>query len=329
MTLESAVPRVVCPVCPRHCALAPGDTGSCHARRNDNGRIVATSRNKVCALALDPIEKKPLYHFYPGTDILSLGMAGCNLHCLNCQNASISQCGPDALPSRSLTPGGLAALLRQTGVNAVAYTYTEPLVAPEYVLDCARAVCAAGGRNVLVTAAWVEPETLAPLLPCIDAANVDIKSMRDAFYRTNCGASLRPVLDALRQMRAANLHLELANLLIPGRNDSPEERRDLIRFVREELGPETPLHFSRFFPRHRLESLPPTPESTLTAAKEQALAEGLRHVYIGNTVHAETTRCASCGAPLIRRKGFAVVFNRLEPGGRCPDCHTPLHGRFA
>ena len=320
--------RVVCPVCPRHCQLAPGETGACHARRNEHGRIVATSRGKVCALALDPIEKKPLFHFYPGTAIVSLGMAGCNLHCLNCQNASISQCAPDALPSRALTPDSLVTLLHETGVSLVAYTYTEPLVAPEYVLDCARAVRAAGGRNVLVTAAWVEPTTLAPLLPFIDAANVDIKSMRDAFYRTNCKASLAPVLDALRQMHAAGLHLEITNLLIPGRNDSPEERNDLICFVRDELGAETPLHFSRFFPRHRLTTLPPTPETTLTAAKEQALAGGLRHVYLGNTAHGELTRCAACDAPLILREGFTVVFNRLVQGGRCPDCNALLYGRF-
>ena len=328
MTSPNAV-RTVCPICPRHCALAPGDVGSCHARCNEDGRIVAVNTNRICALALDPIEKKPLFHFYPGTDILSLGVAGCNLHCLNCQNAAISQCLSDALPSRELTPDSLAVLLRKTGVNLVAYTYTEPLIAPEYVLDCARAVCAAGGHNVLVTAAWVEPETLAPLLPFIDAANVDIKSMRDAFYRANCGASLAPVLDALRQMRAAGLHLEVTNLLIPGRNDSPEERYDLIRFVRDELGAETPLHFSRFLPHHRLRDLPPTPEATLLAAKEQALAEGLRHVYLGNTAHAETTRCASCGTPLIRRKGFSVTLNRLARGGCCPDCNTPLYGRFA
>ena len=321
--------RSACPVCPRHCTLAPGETGSCHARRNDNGLIVAASRNRVCALALDPIEKKPLFHFYPGTEILSLGMAGCNLHCLNCQNASISQCAPDALPSRRLTPDGLVDLLHETGAPCVAYTYTEPLVAPEYVLDCARAVRAAGGRNVLVTAAWVEPDTLTPLLPFIDAANVDIKSMRDTFYRTNCGATLAPVLDAIRQMRAANLHLEITNLLIPGRNDSPEELQDLIRFVRDELGTETPLHFSRFFPRHRLATLPPTPEATLDAARQQALAGGLHHVYLGNTTRAEVTRCAAWGAPLIRRDGFAVVFNRLAQGGRCPDCNTPLYGRFA
>ena len=258
-----------------------------------------------------------------------MGMAGCNLHCLNCQNASISQCAPDALPSRALTPDSLVTLLHETGVSLVAYTYTEPLVAPEYVLDCARAVRAAGGRNVLVTAAWVEPTTLAPLLPFIDAANVDIKSMRDAFYRTNCKASLAPVLDALRQMHAAGLHLEITNLLIPGCNDSPEERNDLICFVRDELGAETPLHFSRFFPRHRLTTLPPTPETTLTAAKEQALAGGLRHVYLGNTAHGELTRCAACGAPLILREGFTVVFNRLVQGGRCPDCNAPLYGRFA
>lgn len=327
--MTSPQDRTVCPVCPRHCALAPGDTGSCHARRNDNGRIVATSMDKVCALAIDPIEKKPLFHFYPGTDILSLGMAGCNLHCLNCQNASISQCAPDALPSRRLKPGELVALLREAGVNSVAYTYTEPLVAPEYVLDCARAVHEAGGHNVLVTAAWIEPETLVPLLPFIDAANVDIKSMRDAFYRTNCKATLAPVLAAIRQMRAAGLHLEITNLLIPERNDSPEEVRDLIRFIRDELGAETPLHFSRFFPRYRLGDLPPTPEATLAAAKQQALSEGLCHVYLGNTAHAETTRCTACGAPLIRREGFAVAFNHLAQGGRCPDCNTPLYGRFA
>jgi len=319
---------LVCPVCPHACRLGPGEQGLCRARANRGGNIVPLAQNLPCAIQIDPVEKKPLFHFFPGSPILSLGMAGCNLRCRNCQNASISQRSPEEVPGTPLTPEDVAALMEKHGLSLVAYTYTEPLVAFEYVLDCARKVREAGGRNVLVTAAYARKETLRSLLPFIDAANVDLKAMSDAFYQSNCGASLSFVLDALRLFAAAGVCLEITNLIIPGLNDKEEELRLLARFVRDELGEEVPLHFSRFFPSHKLRSLPPTPETTLIHARDIAFEEGLRHVYLGNTAQPETTSCAACGQPLLTRRGYLVTDNKLAPGGRCPACGAFLYGRF-
>ncbi|MBQ3892955.1 MAG: AmmeMemoRadiSam system radical SAM enzyme [Mailhella sp.] len=318
---------VVCTLCPHHCALKEGQLGFCRARTNAGGRITPLAYGHPCSVALDPMEKKPLFHFHPGEAILSLGTGGCNLHCRNCQNASISQVSPLDLPMRTLPPEKLPSLMRANGTRHAAYTYNEPLVAYEYVLDCARAVKGSGGSNVLVSAAYIEKGPLAALLPFIDAANIDLKAYSDSFYRANCGASLAPVLEALRLMRRFPVSLEVTNLLIPTLNDSPEGIAALSRFVRDELGAETPLHFSRFFPRHKLSHLPETPEKAVTMAVEIARAEGLKHVYRGNSSMENDTCCASCGEHLIVRSRYAIVQNKLQ-NGRCPSCGAPLYGRF-
>ena len=317
-----------CWLCPHACRLQAGEIGFCHARQNVAGKIVPLARNRPCTIAVDPIEKKPLYHFYPGSDALSLGMAGCNLHCRNCQNAGISQTGPLQIPFYDLTPEALVALLLQRGIRTVAYTYTEPLVAFEYVLECAARVREAGGLNVLVSAAYVRPEPLLQLLPFLDAANIDLKSMSDTFYRSNCAASLSPVLDAVRLFRTFPICLEITNLVIPGLNDSRQDLCELSRFVHDELGAETPVHFSRFFPQHLLAGLPPTPLETLHAAEDIARAQGLQHVYLGNLAHEAITCCTGCGYPLLIRKGYQVVLNRVTAAGTCPVCQTPLYGSF-
>ena len=317
----------VCTLCPHHCALKEGQAGFCRARVNRGGRITPLAYGRPCSVALDPMEKKPLYHFHPGETILSIGTGGCNLHCRNCQNASISQASPLDLPMHALPPEKLPALLRANGTRHAAYTYNEPLVAYEYVLDCAHAVKESGGTNVLVSAAYIEKEPLAALLPFIDAANIDLKAYSEAFYRANCGAGLAPVLEALRLMRHFPVSLEVTNLLIPALNDSPEGIAALVRFVRDELGEETPLHFSRFFPRHKLSHLPETAEETVSMAVEIAHAEGLKHAYRGNSVFENDTCCASCGEHLIVRSRYAIVRNILQ-NGRCPACGAPLYGRF-
>lgn len=319
---------LVCPVCPRSCHLAPGETGLCHARRNTGEAIVPLAQNRPCSIAMDPMEKKPLFHFFPGSEVLSLGMAGCNLFCRNCQNAEISQHGPLEIPSQQLSPDDLVELMHREKVHSVAYTYTEPLVALEYVRDCARKVREAGGSNVLVSAAYVRKEALLTLLPFIDAANIDIKAYSDDFYHKNCGASLQPVLDAVRLFRDFPICLEITNLVIPSLNDSTEGFHALSRFVHDELGADVPLHFSRFFPRHRLLELPPTPEETLLAAKSIAQEEGLHHVYLGNTAFEEQTCCAVCHTSLITRTGYRITRYSVEPDGTCPVCHSPLYGRF-
>ena len=324
---EQAGQKAVCGICPRACRLAEGESGFCRARKAVGGRVVPLGYGRPCAVALDPMEKKPLYHFLPGRPVLSLGMAGCNLRCRNCQNASISQASPDDVPFEPLAPEEVVALARREGAPAVAYTYTEPLVAFEYVLDCAKAARAAGLANVLVSAGYVNPGPLAELVPFLDAANIDLKTMRDAGYRDNCAATLAPVLDTLRALARSAVHLEVTNLVIPGFNDAEEDFAAWCGFVAGELGEETPVHFSRFFPCHRLRDRPPTPPAALEKAKETALARGLKHVYLGNTGSEETTFCPACGAALLVRRAYQILVNRVR-GGCCPDCGRKIHGRF-
>jgi pyruvate formate lyase activating enzyme len=250
------------------------------------------------------MEKKPLFHFYPGEPILSIGTAGCNLHCQNCQNAEISQGNPEDVPSYELRPADVPALAKRHGCRHVAYTYTEPLVSYEYTRDCCRAVRDAGYRNVLVTAGYINEEPLRALLPFVDAANVDIKSMSDAFYRRVCAATLEPVLRTVSVMREMGVHVEVTNLVIPTLNDRDEDFDGLCEWVRRHAGAETPLHVSRFYPQFRMSHLPPTPAETLLRARERALGAGLKHVYVGNleVPDGETTFCAGCGCRLVVRQ---------------------------
>ena len=318
---------VSCGICPHGCRLAEGRTGVCRARRNVGGRIVPLAYGRPCSVAVDPMEKKPLFHFLPGRQVLSLGMAGCNLRCRNCQNAAISQVGPESVPACSLSPAELVALMRRKGLNAVAYTYTEPLVAFEYVRDCAKAVHEAGGANVLVSAGYVNPAPLAELLPFLDAANIDLKTMSEKGYLANCGAKRDPVLATLRTLAKSKVVLEVTNLVIPGFNDSEADLRAWCAFVAGELGRDIPVHFSRFFPAHRMRNLPPTPTATLHRAREIANRAGLRYVYCGNVDEDEITCCPACGACLVSRRGSSVNVG-LGKDGRCPRCGCALYGRF-
>ncbi len=318
--------QVTCAVCPHRCRLSPGQRGLCRVRANEGGRVALTTYGEVCALHLDPVEKKPFYHLMPGEAVLSIGMPGCNLRCEGCQNAVISQVGSCADAAR-LRPERVPVFALEQDARWVAYTYTEPLVSYEYLVDCCTAVQHAGLRNALVTAAYVNPEPLEKLLPLISAANVDVKSFSDAFYRQHCGGSLDPVLDALKMMRGAGIHLEITQLVIPGMNDDEAQFRGLADWVNRELGSEIPLHFSRFFPAHRLLYARSTPLETLERAVEIARECGLIHVYTGNALFdvPKVTVCAQCRAPLVVREGFRLVENRLKDGC-CPDCRAPLYG---
>lgn len=318
---------VRCGLCPKFCLIGPGESGECRIRINDQGQLRAVTYGRPCSVHVDPIEKKPLFHFLPGTPILSLATAGCNLHCQNCQNWEISQCNPEDLPAYDLPPEQVALLAKRRACPSVAYTYTEPLVCFEYVRDCARACCAAGLRNVLVTAAYINPGPLKELAPLIQAANVDIKALSDTFYRDVCGATLKPVLAAIETLQAGGVFLEITNLVIPTLNDADDMIRDLARWVAGHTGAETPLHFSRFFPQYRMTHLPPTPVGTLEKARDIARAEGLKHVYIGNaeTKGGDDTICAGCATVLVRRQRFAVGENRIR-AGKCPDCGRRVHG---
>ena len=274
--------RVECGVCPHHCIIAEGKTGLCGSRRNRQGELVSEVYGRPCALAIDPIEKKPLYHFHPGTTCLSLACTGCNFRCLNCQNHDISQARPEQVPSYELQPEALIDLCKKHRCPGIAYTYTEPLTYIEYVTDAARLAHEAGLWNILVTAGYVCQEPLADLLPYLDAANIDLKSFSDDIYQQVSGGHLEPVLQTILAMRDAGVWIELTNLVIPGVNDDMEMIGRMCQWLKDNGLEEAPLHFSRFFPRYKMSDLEPTPVETLRQAKRIAQEAGIRHVYLGN-----------------------------------------------
>ena len=273
---------VECQLCPHRCRIADGKTGRCRSRRNHHGILASEVYGKPCALAIDPIEKKPLYHFHPGTTCLSLACTGCNFRCLNCQNHDISQASPTDVDHYELMPEEVVALCVKHRCPGIAYTYTEPLTYIEYIIDTARLAHEKGLWNILVTAGYVNPEPLADLLPYLDAANIDLKSFSDEIYREVSGGRLQPVLDTILAMKEAGVWIELTNLVIPGINDDMEMIRRMCRWLCENGLATAPLHFSRFFPRYKMQDIAPTPVQTLRMAQQVALEEGIQHVYLGN-----------------------------------------------
>ena len=273
---------VECLLCPHHCRIANGRTGRCRSRRNHDGVLVSEVYGKPCALAIDPIEKKPLYHFHPGTTCLSLACTGCNFRCLNCQNHDISQVAPDDVDHYELSPEQVVALCLKHHCPGIAYTYTEPLTYIEYIIDTARLAHEKGLWNILVTAGYVCQEPLADLLPYLDAANIDLKSFSDDICQRVSGGHLQPVLDTILTMRDAGVWIEITNLVIPGVSDDMDMIRQMCRWLVDNGLADNPLHFSRFFPRFKMQDLLPTPIQTLKQAKQIAEEEGLRYVYLGN-----------------------------------------------
>ena len=274
--------RVECTLCPHHCRIAEGKTGVCRSRRNQGGVLVSEVYGKPCALAIDPIEKKPLYHFHPGTTCLSLACTGCNFRCLNCQNHDISQVAPADVHHYEISPEDVVALCQKHRCPGIAYTYTEPLTYLEYILDCARLAHEAGLWNILVTAGYVCQEPLSDLLPYLDAANIDLKSFSDDIYNKVSGGHLQPVLDTILAMKQAGVWVEITNLVIPNVNDDMDMIRQMCRWLADNDLAEAPLHFSRFFPRFKMQNTLSTPIATLKAAKCVAEEEGIKHVYLGN-----------------------------------------------
>ncbi len=324
-SMERMNKKTKCMLCPKGCELEDGQTGDCRVRKNIGGTIECTTYGHPCSLSLDPVEKKPLYHFLPGSTILSIGMDGCNLHCKQCQNWQISQC--NTYSTMDIQPNELPDLVAKKGCSSIAYTYTEPLVSYEYVLDCCTKTFEAGFRNVLVTAAFINPDPLRKICNYVDAANVDLKSFSDAFYRDICDGRLKPVLNALKVMKECGVMIEITNLLIPTLNDTEDETKALCDWVVENLGVDTPLHFSRFYPQNLLTHLPPTPSETIVHARDISKKSGLRYIYVGNMEHkeGECTWCPNCGKAVISRKGYRVEENCLVEGA-CPDCKTLISG---
>lgn len=273
---------VRCTLCPHRCLIAKGRRGRCGSRRNDNGTLVSDVYGRPCAVADDPIEKKPIVGFHPGTRCLSIACTGCNLRCLNCQNSDISQARPGDVATADLQPDDVVGLALRHHLPGIAYTYTEPLTWMEYTVDTAREAHRHGLWNILVSAGYVSQEALSDLLPYLDAANIDIKSMSEDVYMHLNGCHLQPVLDTVLALHRAGVWVELTNLIIPTVNDTPELLRALCRWIVQNGLAGQPLHFSRFFPRYRLSHLPPTPLSTLRLAKRIAHEEGIAHVCLGN-----------------------------------------------
>ena len=274
--------KIECRLCPHHCHIADSKTGICRSRRNLGGVLVSEVYGKPCALAIDPIEKKPLYHFHPGTTCLSIACTGCNLSCQHCQNHDISQVSPADVNYYELTPEDIITLCKKHHCPGIAYTYTEPLTYIEYITDCARLAHKAGLWNILVTAGYVCQEPLKDLLPYLDAANIDLKSFSDDIYRRVSGCHLQPVLDTILAMKQAGVWVELTNLVIPGINDDMDMIRRMCHWLVSNGLADAPLHFSRFFPRYHMQDIPPTPLQTLRAAKHVAEEEGITYVYLGN-----------------------------------------------
>jgi len=317
-----------CQLCPKECRIPPGESGNCNIRVNLDGELLAVTYGFPSALHVDPIEKKPLAHFLPGSEAFSVATVGCNFHCRNCQNWELSQTPPEDAESSYLPPAELVAWAVREGCESIAYTYSEPLVFYEYTYDCCVLAHEAGVRNVLVTAGFVNREPAKRLFEVTDGANIDLKSMDPAFYRDVCDGELKPVLDNIVLAKQTGVWVEVTNLVIPTLNDSPEQLRELARWIARSPGPDTPLHLSRFSPRYRMRNLPPTSAATLKLGREIALEEGLRHVFVGNVRggDAEHTYCPVDGTPLIRRVGYKILENRIGPEGRCPECGTEIAG---
>jgi pyruvate formate lyase activating enzyme len=324
--------RIQCDLCPRDCQLhEEGQRGACFVRQMRGGLMRLTTYGRSSGFCVDPIEKKPLNHFYPGSSVLSFGTAGCNLTCRFCQNWDIAKAKSADRLMDSASPAAIAAAARRVGADAVAYTYNDPVIFAEYAIDTALACRAAGVRNVAVTAAYIHRQPGREFFAAMDAANVDLKAFTRHFYEKLCGAKLTPILDMLALIRHETAcWLEITTLLIPGHNDSPGEIAELAAWIERQLGPETPLHFTAFHPDWRMTDLPPTPPATLREARRIALDNGLKHVYTGNVRDREggTTWCPQCRAALIIRDGYAIPRYDLNADGRCPHCQTPLAGRF-
>jgi pyruvate formate lyase activating enzyme len=320
---------VRCQLCAHHCLVRPGRAGICGVRENREGRLWTVAYGAVAAEALEPIEKKPLYHVLPGTLAYSIATPGCDFHCRFCQNWELAQAPREGLPlpARRTEPEELVARALSMGAASIAYTYTEPTVFLEYALATAALARQAGLRNVFVTNGYETPEAIARMAPLIDAANVDLKGFSDRFYRTVCGARLEPVLAALVEMRRQGIWVEVTTLLTPRQDGEPDELERLAAWLVAELGPETPWHVSRFYPAYRMADRPPTPISEVWRAVEIGHAAGLRFVYPGNVPGLEEsdTRCAGCGRLLIRRRGYRVLVRDLE-AGTCPACGRDLPG---
>ncbi len=320
---------VRCNLCNHRCKIRDGKSGICGVRENRGGKLMSLVYGKVIAEHIDPIEKKPLFHFLPGSKAFSIGTVGCNFRCKFCQNFDISQYPREhggEIIGRDRTPAQIVASARESGCETIAYTYTEPTIFYEFALDTAVLAREEGIKNVFVSNGYMSPEAARHIAPYIDAGNIDIKAFTDTFYKTMCGARLEPVLETIRLLKALGVWVETTTLIIPGLNDGDEELRNIARFIKG-VGAEIPWHVTQFYPTYELLDKPRTPVSTLRRARDIGKEEGLHYVYEGNVPGegGENTYCHSCGALLIERYGLELIRNRLQDG-TCPECGSGIKG---
>ena len=323
--------RVQCDLCPRFCKLHTGQRGLCFVRENLDDEIVLTTYGRSSGYCIDPIEKKPLNHFLPGTPVLSFGTAGCNLACKFCQNWDISKSREIHTLTDAASPELIARAAQQLDCRSVAYTYNDPVIFHEYAIDVAQACHEKGIKSVSVTAGYVCPEPRAEFYRYMDAANVDLKAFTEDFYHKITGSHLAPVLETLEYIKhETDVWLELTTLLIPGKNDSEKELNEMTAWVVEKLGPDVPMHFSAFHPDWKMQDVPPTPKETLIRAREIAINNGVRYAYTGNVHNAagDSTWCHQCGELLIGRDWYVLSDWNLTADGKCAACGTPCAGVF-
>jgi pyruvate formate lyase activating enzyme len=327
MYQEETARGIMCRICPNECVLKEGELSKCNNRKVHNSKLYTLAFGNPCTVNVDPIEKKPLYHFFPGSRAYSIATAGCNLVCLNCQNWSISQTSPDKTRNFTLPPEDVIRECLATGCRSIAYTYSEPTTFYEYVFETATLARKAGIKNVIKSNGYINPEPLKKLCSVIDAANIDLKAFTESTYLKLTGGKLQPVLDSLKVYKDMGIWLEITNLVVPTWSDNPEEIRNMCKWLSANGFKNTPIHFSRFYPIHKLEQLPPTPVDILNKAASTAAEEGLVYAYTGNVPGQElsNTKCPACKAVLVKRQGFRVESNTIS-GGKCNKCGQPIDG---
>ncbi len=318
--------KVRCQLCPHYCSIRRGKTGLCGVRKNQGGRLLSLIYGRTSSAHPDPIEKKPLYHFLPGTRAMSFGTVGCNFKCSFCQNSSISQADAKSRHLMDITPEETVALAKRSGCDSIAWTYNEPTIWYEFTYDSARLAHAEGIKNVYVTNGFINPEPLRKISPYLDAMNIDVKSFRDSFYRKISGGKLEAVLDTCKLALELNIHIELTYLVIPGMNDDPKEIDKYLKWVLRELGPDVPLHFSAFHPDYKMTDRDRTPTATLKRIYDRAGEIGIHYVFLGNVMAEKGahTYCPKCGKWVIKRSYMGLRKNRLVEG-KCPKCKAEIN----
>ena len=319
--------KVACDICPNHCVLSPGDRSVCRSKVNLGGRLYSITYGNPCSANVDPMEKKPLFHFRPRSRVFSIATTGCNLRCLNCQNWEISQSRPEEVRYAELFPADAVKAARASGSGSIAYTYSEPIAFYEYMFDTAELARRAGLANVFISNGYINTKPLLKLCTVLDAANINLKSFSDEVYKKLNGARLDPVLSTLRTLHERKVHLEITNLVVPGYTDDEEMVRRMCGWILKNVGQDHPLHFLRFFPKYKLDRLPPTPTAILERFRALAMKEGIRYVYVGNIPGHEgnNTYCHACGKLLVERRGYFTPVYRLE-GGSCKFCGAAIPG---